>query len=207
MVEFRGPVTRDTYRAWYAQRTGIPARVEQDLMNDHFKHADWQYRLLSHSDVILRDFFSLTEYPRGIVIKYVNIDNPIHQVAAFVTLAKELQAKHPEFDFAGVTSVSVFSYLKKMKKSSTRDLDDQMNAWWTMYYKGSSGDLIAGIVLMISILYGDDVAAESIRKWVAADAPGEVVDLVEVVRNWETLKQYPMDWSVSLVNGSSNSDE
>lgn len=206
-IVFSGPVTRDKFRAWYTLRSGATIPEGASAQKDFFKFADWQFQQLAESPIILRDFFSLTEYLRGIVVKYVNVDNPIQQVAAFVTVAKQLQKEHPRFDFVGILSIKVKSYLMNMKTSPIEDFHSQLLEWYDVYRKDSSVDLSSGIPLMLSILYGDDVVSEAMQRWLASDAPGEVLDFVEIVRSWETLKQYPIEWAVSVVQDSSKDDE
>lgn len=57
------------------------------------------------------------------------------------------------------------------------------------------------VVMMLSLLYSEPVVIEVLQRWSVSGAPGEICDFVAVVENWQHFREYPLDWTISMLRG------
>lgn len=198
-LTFSGRVTRNNWRAWYADHCREYMVMAEDSAELIQLRGDTNFNAMESSEFLLNNFYRLDSYRQTIVHSFVAYDYPIPHVEALLRLLLRVDENYSVANLADLPVWSdrctVMDRLNPASASFEDFVDD-----YDGVYQADVLVLNRYIISLLAVLFGDSVVIEVLKRWPHSTAPGAILCMISIVENWENFKQYPLEWAVSIVS-------
>lgn len=206
-INVSGVMTRENWRDWFRQYiesqqefgdTERDDRSEQDQIKLDFltdEIADTNFETISQSEFLVENFFMLSRSIQNVVQRMNRFS--LDSIVLLASLCQKVHKQHPAIDFAEVDAAGLYDYLRNwaLPPEGFEALIQEYEA----LSKRNSVRTGPVIILLLTILYGESLIVEVLQRWVDVSCDGTPEDFADVVQNWSNLREYPLDWSISVV--------
>lgn len=161
-----------------------------------------EYALITQSDEIRLRFL---EYPLDLQVQIIMRSNrrpdEVKLIGVIAEILHEFYQQDPEtYDWSLTSWITAYERIVKSHDGPSTAFAKEIgaiarNSWYAPGNKATDFLLFKMLPVLLSKQYGEEMVLEVCRRWNASPEPLELHKMLYVVRNWENLKNYPIDWA------------
>lgn len=196
-MTFSGRVTRDKWRAWYANHCREFMIRPNDTDELIQLRSDLNFNKMQRSEFLLNNFCRLDSDQQTIVHSFVAYSYPIEHVEALLRLLLRVEENYAVVNHADLPVWSDYCKVMDRLNPASEEFDNFVDDYSDVYQV----DVLVlnrYIIMLLAVLFGDSVVIEVLKRWSQCSSRGDILCLISIVENWENFKQYPLEWVVSI---------
>lgn len=124
-------------------------------------------------------------------------------LGAVISLRNQVTVEYPGTYWATSTLSLLRDYTRKWRHAWTRPHDNLIESFGNTQFQSDTPEPFMFLEMnitsayILSMLYGHERVTEVMSGWVDNTVSRDLNHFIELVENWDELKQYPIEWAVS----------
>lgn len=212
-VELEGRLTLEKWTAWVAQYAVWSSKSYSEVPASEY------FETISESEFVLDNFLSFQSEVKNILCTYLEYGEArFRDYTAVLDLQYRIESMDQSI-FSSPKEESFHNWATSSLHDSSRIIQDCLSNRGEVYKKAFDGfadaqslrvDYYSASVSYMThftahalgLIHGCEVVQEVIREWIKLPEYHNLVEFVAVVENWQTFKDFSIDWTIQLAGAS-----
>lgn len=185
-------LTREIYREWVDKAN--PPNKRRGL------YLEWRH--FEKSEYLKQRFLNWPVDQQRHLTKLLILLTPVETVEMYYRDFDRLDEKYPKIDLLAMIDLELANKLLEIAGSPSKDFLEEANSLMKFQRRNDKSSIVVcgTYPLILRALYGEKKVIEVMQQWRKNTVTSKLHLFGKLVRNWDELKDYPADWSISLID-------